>query len=294
MTDQVAEMTDELLARGPGNILTSARQARGLTTRQVADKLHLLSRQIEALEANDYRQFNADIFVKGYLKSYAVLLNLDPDVLIQAYMDNCPASSESMPAGNASVQIQRPAQGYNLHYWALAAAVIVIAVLWFIGSGSDDETAVIDTTSPQVVVDKNITIVPEAISDLAEVDGTLVETEPLEQLLADNKVIDPTQVVTAEVNNQQANAVKESLAEDILEFSFTDDCWVEDKDSRGEMIFADLRKANSSLELSGVGPFDILLGYASGVSLSYNSEPVEIVVNRNNDLARLMVGEQKI
>ena len=292
MTDQVAEQADELLADGPGNILTSAREARGLTTRQVADQLHLLPRQVEALEANDYQQFNGEIFIKGYLRSYSTVLDIDPELLIQSYMDSRPAIIEPIPSASRGSQIQYTAKGHSVQYWSLVAIVIVIVVLWIMGAGSGDEETVAVADSLEVVVDKNINLVSKTTLDLVVV-PMVVETGSVEESPAVDEVV---QRVIVEANAESEavaieNAAIESITEDILSFSFAQDCWVEVKDSSGKMIFADLRKANATLELSGIGPFDILLGYASGVTLNYNGEPVKIVVNRTKNSARLTVGK---
>lgn len=295
MTDQVAEQADESLARSPGDILISAREAHGLTTRQVADQLHLLPRQIEALEANDYQQFNGEIFIKGYLRSYSTVLDMDPELLIQSYMDSRPAIIERIPSANRGSQIQCSAKGHSVQYWSLVAIVIVITVLWIMGASSGDEKTVVVAGSLEVVVDKNINLVSETTPDLV-VAPMVVETGSVEESPAVDEVVEPVQRVIVEANAEPEtvaieNAAIEGITEDILSFSFAQDCWVEVKDSSGKMIFADLRKANATLELSGIGPFDILLGYASGVTLNYNGEPVKIVVNRTKDSARLTVGK---
>ena len=281
MTDQVVDKTDGFSTPGPGNILANARQDSGLSVREVADKLHLLPRQVKALEANDYQQFNGDIFCKGYLKSYAILLGIDPEPLITSYKESRPATIEPIPTARPKSQIQRPAKGYSVPYWSLAAVVIVIVVLWIIDSGSDDAApGVID--SPEVVVDNNVNIVPGPDPDPA------LELEPA---VTENIEPQSEPVVAAEEQAKQQEPVLELNTEDTLIFSFTQDCWVEVEDVTGKMIFADLRKANQILELSGVGPFKVLLGYAPGVTLSYNDEPVAVVVNQNKDSARLTVGE---
>ena len=44
-----------------GSTLRSAREAKGLTTRQLADMTHLLVQQIEALEREDFSRIAAPI-----------------------------------------------------------------------------------------------------------------------------------------------------------------------------------------------------------------------------------------
>lgn len=295
MTDHLLENSDESSAQGPGNLLVTAREALGLTTRQVADQLHVLPRQVEALEANDYEQFNGEIFIKGYLKSYSTVLGIDFELLMQSYMETRPETFESIPSANRRSQIQQPAKGYSVQYWSLAVVVIVIAVLWIMGSGDNDKEIAIVADSQPVVVDKNINLVSETAAGLAVMPEMVVETGSAEQspVLAD--VVEPVQGNVVELDAEpEETAAIEHITTDILSFSFAQDCWVEVKDNSETLIFADLRKANSTLQLSGNGPFEILLGYAAGVTLTYNSEPVNVVVNRTNDLARLTVGMPKI
>ncbi|ARN76036.1 helix-turn-helix domain-containing protein [Oceanicoccus sagamiensis] len=297
MSDQVADMIDELLTPGPGNMLTNAREQRGLTTRQVAEQLHLLPRQIEALEANDYHQFNGEIFCKGYLKSYATLLELDPEPLIKAYIDSRPDNVTPIPTAKPRAHIQRPHKGRSVQYWSLAATVVVIGLLWLLGSGGEEETVTV-TETPEVVVDKNIAIVdqteqPSLVEPVADETAELaVAVAPLEVEAQVEAEVDVEPVeVTEPVPVADVAAEESQVAESALNLTFSEDCWVEVKDGSDTMIFADLRRAGSSLELTGEPPFNVLLGYAPGVTMTYNGEPVAVVVNRKKDSARLFVGE---
>ncbi|NTV97102.1 MAG: helix-turn-helix domain-containing protein, partial [Thiobacillus sp.] len=66
----------EVLGQGYGRILAEARAAKGLTVGQVADKLKLTSRQIEAIEAEDAARLPAAVFVRGFVRNYARLVDV--------------------------------------------------------------------------------------------------------------------------------------------------------------------------------------------------------------------------
>jgi len=68
-------------AEGPGAALKSAREALGVSVREVSEALNLPLQVIEALEANDYERLRQPVFTRGYLRSYARLLELDPDAI---------------------------------------------------------------------------------------------------------------------------------------------------------------------------------------------------------------------
>ncbi len=71
--------------RGPGAMLREAREARGLTVRDLAETLNLAVSTIRALEADDYDRLPRPAFVRGYLRSYARLLTIDPQPLLEAH-----------------------------------------------------------------------------------------------------------------------------------------------------------------------------------------------------------------
>jgi len=64
------------LATKPGTILKAARDEMGLSLQQVADELHLRVSIVEQLEREIYEEFNSEVFLKGYFRSYCRLVGL--------------------------------------------------------------------------------------------------------------------------------------------------------------------------------------------------------------------------
>ena len=74
-------------------------------------------------------------------------------------------------------------------------------------------------------------------------------------------------------------------------FVFSEDCWVEVKSAEGDNLYSDLNRTGRTLVLTGRAPFRILLGYAPGVSLSFNDESVPLARYTRNNVANLVLGE---
>ncbi len=70
-----------------GQRLAQAREARKLSIEKVADTLHLDVRTVEALERDDQAALPSPIFVKGYLRGYAALVDLPAEQLVSEYTD---------------------------------------------------------------------------------------------------------------------------------------------------------------------------------------------------------------
>ena len=53
-----------------GKTLRQAREAKGLTVDDIAKATHMMARQIEALENEDFSGFAAPIYGRGFVKLY--------------------------------------------------------------------------------------------------------------------------------------------------------------------------------------------------------------------------------
>ena len=72
-------------ARGIGARLRGAREKRGLTILQAAEKLHVDARMLEALEAGNFAALGALVYVRGHLRRYAELLGEPPPEPAEQY-----------------------------------------------------------------------------------------------------------------------------------------------------------------------------------------------------------------
>lgn len=70
-----------------GRYLQSVRQLRGITLDEVAGETKIALRYLEAIEVNDYARLPAAVFVRGYLREIADVLEVeDEDALVSGYM----------------------------------------------------------------------------------------------------------------------------------------------------------------------------------------------------------------
>lgn len=67
---------------GIGEALRSTRERRGLSIDQVAQDTRISSRFLEALEAEQFDELPAPVYVRGFLRSYASYLRLEPQPLL--------------------------------------------------------------------------------------------------------------------------------------------------------------------------------------------------------------------
>lgn len=112
-----------------GKTLREARERLGLSVADVSNQTKIVSRQIEALEADDFQHLPEMPFVRGFVRCYAKLLQLDAQVLLAA-LPQPAAAVQLMPA---SVEVPFPrARSQQLQnlLWLAAALLVVVLVLF--------------------------------------------------------------------------------------------------------------------------------------------------------------------
>ena len=69
-----------------GQKLETARQAKGVTVSEAGQATKILSRFIEAMEADDFGALSAPIYARSFIKMYAKYLGLDATPLVEEYV----------------------------------------------------------------------------------------------------------------------------------------------------------------------------------------------------------------
>ena len=81
-----------------GRSLREARERRGVSLRQIANSTKIGMGALEALERNDVSRLPGGIFTRGFVRSYAVEVGLDPEATIQEFIARFP--DDSVTAGH--------------------------------------------------------------------------------------------------------------------------------------------------------------------------------------------------
>src|SRR5664279_4191713 len=80
--DVVSEEVIVMFGPPVGEQLRVAREARGLQVADIAQTLKLGQRQVEALEAGDWKGLPGNTFIRGFVRNYARLIQIDPAPLM--------------------------------------------------------------------------------------------------------------------------------------------------------------------------------------------------------------------
>ena len=134
MSRGLGDVYKRQLQNGPGAELKAAREGMDVSTREVADALNLPVNVIESLEADDFERLPPTVFTRGYLRSYARLLELTPESLLARY----PEVTEEVDAITGELPTVEPAAMPPTRMLGIAAAVGVVLfalLVWLLGCG---------------------------------------------------------------------------------------------------------------------------------------------------------------
>ena len=147
---------------GPGEMLRQAREAQGISVREMADRLNWLPAYVEDIEDNQFERLRGTVFVRGYLRTYGKCLGVSETALMSALAEmnleaDLPASS--FPLEAAPRVWQTPA--FSIGVGIIVAALV--ALLFWRWQGSE-QTA---------------TVVPPAVTEVERQANSPVELEPV-------------------------------------------------------------------------------------------------------------------
>jgi cytoskeleton protein RodZ len=238
--------------RGIGARLRAAREKRGLTVLQAAERLHLDARVVQALEAEDFAALGADVYVRGHLRRYAEAVGESPVQLQQLYSANPHA------AGPDLTRIPRGEPDQSGSRLLLPAVLLVVGfaaagLLWWLLTLPGEKAHPLPAGRP-----------PAAdVARGAEVAGPAADAGAAPA--AAERVAPPTSL-RAPVSTGGAAAQ--------LDFAFSAASWVEVSDAQGRHLLQGLIEGGSTRTLTGTAPFLVVLGNAPAVKLRVNGEPV--------------------
>src|SRR5215510_9477380 len=83
-----------------GSKLREARERKGVSLRQIANRTKISIRVLEALERNDISRLPGGIFSRAFVRAYAGEVGLDPEETIQEFVAQFP--HDSVIAGHST------------------------------------------------------------------------------------------------------------------------------------------------------------------------------------------------
>ncbi len=279
MTEQIDAGPDAGVGDdGVGEVLARARAALGLTIGDVALQLKFAPRQIEALEQERFELLPPGTFSRGMVRAYARLLKLDAEPLVQriAARVAVPDNAHAVAAARRPIPITDSARRSNLVYAGLSLAVlgVIAAVLfeWQRERAGAERLSFVAAAQPVQPAQVPVSL-PQAEHQVASLNAVSPpDTTPLSEPA-------PAQTAAPESRKPADGRRRISL-------KFERESWVEIKDGGGKTLISQLNPAGVEQAVEGRPPFELIIGNAQHVRLSYDDRPIDLAPHVKVEVAR--------
>lgn len=281
-----------------GSLLAQAREAAGLTLATVAQQLKLAPRQVKALEEDDFAHLPGRTFVRGFVRNYARLLHLDPALVLAALPDANIASTLDRPslAGSSRVMGELP-KSLPAHRrparWAIPLALAAIVAM----------TAAYELTRPAVDAPVAMPANPAIGSGAASTSAPAVSPAPADPSVtplpnplldapakAQSSAVGPVPKLDASTPPAPATPPAAFAPDGIdapLVLTFRGASWAEVKDRGGAVVLSTIGTNGATHSVRGSRPFEVWLGNADVVTVTYRGQPVDLAPHTKQNVARL-------
>lgn len=297
-----------------GTVLSQKRESKGLHVRDVAEKLRLEERVIRALENNNYEKLPPTIFVQGYLRNYAKLLELPVEDVLAQYKQQAMPETPSL----YSKVVEQKQVGSNSSLFKLMTLIILIGLpvlsgLWYYSTQITPETptefekvpaltegetlnpststSLLTPTSSQTQADHDAYVPPSEAAQNDETGGT--DNTSAESALSNGTATansngavvggveeedeTPAANTVAEGGtNAEDSAAPAAVAANQLRLKMGGDSWIQITDSTGKAVFAGVAKKDQEIELEASAPVKIILGRPHEVQMFYAGKSIDL------------------
>ena len=304
----------------PGQLLRAAREAKGLHLAVLSVALKVPTRQLEALEKDDYSAFRGVTFLRALAQSVCRHLGMDPAPVLAGLPQSAsplvvqPPSLDSRVPAAAGGGRRSPLRGI-----APSRPVLMLAMLMLVGSaaliwwpagwslpalGADEPVDSAQAAVPMGQASNPVEVLPTASETPASV--PMAQASEARPVLP-SVVPAASAASTANTAQQPAAAalpasapapVPVTSAGPVATVQPADapltvrpkvDAWIEVRDSKGQMLVKRLVKAGETLRQDTQAPVFVYVGRADSTELLWQGKPVDLKPHTQNNEARLQI-----
>ena len=261
-----------------GADLKAERERQGLTIQDIERETSIRAAYIQALEQGDYNALPNEVYVKGFIRSYAGFLHMDTEKLVQEYREAIHGAdvgpiqkanpettslvNESAPFSSGSDFRERVEKSSKKQMIFMAVATVVIAfvgsIYYFFG---DDPNA----EKPAQTAQQNVAQQPQT-----QAQNPASGQNPQAQNSASTQNGQPAAQQPVQTIGNTANA---SAGQADVTAKFTGRCWIQ-AIADGKVIYEGTVEANQTLRWTGKKEVIVTAGNAGAIDVTYNGQHV--------------------
>lgn len=268
-----------------GPMLRAARKDKGMSVEEVSEQLNLSNSVVDAIENDSWEHLPEATYVRGYIRSYARLLGIDPaDVLMSFRYNNSEQniSLDSMPRKieDRKISFSIPKKIKLLLFCGAVAALI----------------AYLYNEQAMTLLESKI----DQVTQVSDTDASLSSSEEGANQTVENKIVIESKVESAEdlkSNENKSQATDNDAAlvgkelKELLELTFNATSWVDIRDKAGKKIVYKSFPPGGKTSIKVALPIYVFIGNADAVTMNYQGKEVDLQKYKEEVYAKFTLGE---
>ena len=285
----------------PGTALAAARAELKLSVADVSQQIKYGVKQIAAIESDDYAKLPGTTFVRGMIRSYAKLVQIDPEPLLADLVrrDIPAVVTVDLRTSGQEPFIESGGKSNRIYVSLSVAALVAVAVVayeWQVNPVDTGEVVTIKAKAAQgetspAAVQAAAPLVPAPQAQIPPAPGPVDPAPPVPASVSVPEPAVSGDVRAAEPRARTAVTPVRALGSvggpKRIDLAFDQLSWVEIKQADGKVLLSQLNQPGTNRVIEGVPPFDVVIGNAAQVRLKYNDAPVDLRPYFKVDVARL-------
>ncbi|WP_374421681.1 helix-turn-helix domain-containing protein [Chromobacterium sp.] len=279
-----------------GARLKAAREAAGMGLGEVADRLKLSMRQLEAIERDDFAILPGATFVRGFVRNYARFLQIDPEPLMHALDRQFPSAvndvanlvrdggHDSQPQPTET--LESSGGGGSSGKWIIALLVLAAlggGVAWLASNHESDSRQAGGESSVPLASELASAPSGEASAPMLAIDApaSTPVVAPVAVPASAPQAVKIVNAASAPVQSAppaakpQASAAAAASGKLVLTVKDAE-AWVSVVDATGKKLVFQTLQPGSTQEAVGTPPFKLVIGNAAQVAVNFNGQAVDL------------------
>lgn len=258
----------------PGQILKQARENLKITQEEVAERLHLDIKIIRALENDNFAALPGRTYIKGYQRSYAILLGIPvKDISVAGeYVHH----AQLMPE---NINYRNETKTRKFTYIWVSVVLLLILIIFSEYVHLNDTN--LELQEHEVSSKKGTPTAVTARDNKAAKNDT--ETGLMPEVGMSAAV---SQLQTENAVTKENTLVKFSG----LVLKYEKSSWTEVYDANGKKLVFGMIKPGETIQVEGLQPFSVLLGNANEVKVEFDGKVFSTEKYIRNGMAQFVIG----
>lgn len=290
--ERVSEAAQAAQTEAPasaGARLKWARERAGLTVGDVAARLRLHPSQVRAIEDEAFKSLPEAAYVRGFVRSYARIVDLPVEPLLADLATKLGPSStdviERMTRERDYSPVRAAAREQVSRRIVLWGALLLLVALglvgWYATRAAGPSNVVAPVAKPPA---------PAAVAPVpppaVPVESTAVTTTAAVAAPADAA---PSTTPATPAAPEPAPTLEPVAPPPLLKLRFTGTSWAEVKDAEGKTLHSRRNEAGDEFVIEGTPPFYVVLGDANKATVEVRGETYDVTSQTRQNVARFTI-----